>query len=235
MAHAVYTGATHDRLGHTLGVVEVANRMINALLKNARYHQEFGSDPDPDVPLPDDDDRHTIRLAALFHDTGHGPFSHASEPLIERAHANDFTLLRNILQATIRGRWKCKNITSEAVAVLLVLSEPLRKIFEHPRFRAPITNREELPIGIVARLLGSWRGLRAGYLAGVICGPIDADKLDYMARDSYFTGLPLGLDVERLINKLEVITIKPERVADPVLKERATAAPNQRLYELAFP
>jgi len=185
MAHAVYTGATHDRLSHTLGVVEVADRMINALLKNAGYHKEYGSDRDPDVPLPDDEDRHTIRLAGLFHDIGHGPFSHASEPLIDRAQADEFARLRTILQQQFVGAGTVK--TSEAVAVLLVLSEPLRKIFVHPQFRAPIKHREELPIGITARLLGSWRNLRPGYLAGLISGPIDADKLDYMARDSYFT------------------------------------------------
>lgn len=120
------------------------------------------------------------------------------------------------------------------MAVLVVLSAQLTKVFEHPRFRAPIPNKEELPMSIVGRLIGSWRDLRAEYLSGLISGPIDADKLDYMARDSYFTGLPLGLDVDRLINKLEVVTITSDRVTDPYLRKRAEEAPARKLYELGI-
>jgi len=78
------------------------------------------------------------------------------------------------------------------------------------------------------------RDLRANYLAGIVSGPIDADKLDYMARDTYFSGLPIGLDVRRLINKLEVVTITPELAIDPELRRRVEAAPNKRVYELGI-
>src|SRR6266540_7211816 len=78
MAHALYTGATHERFSHTLGVVEVAERMIRALEKNADYHRNYGRDSDPNVPRVERSDRQSIRLAALLHDIGHGPFSHAS-------------------------------------------------------------------------------------------------------------------------------------------------------------
>src|SRR5258708_5032347 len=41
MAHAVYSGATHDRLNHSLGVVEVADRMLRALERNAENRRNF--------------------------------------------------------------------------------------------------------------------------------------------------------------------------------------------------
>ncbi len=232
MAHAVYTGATHDRLSHTLGVVEVADRMMNALSKNAVHHKEYGTDRDPYVPEVKDDDRYSIRMAALLHDIGHGPFSHASEPLMERAHRDEFEHLRNILRTEFPGAAGIS--TSEAVAVLLVMSGCLQRIFEHRNFRIRFQRKSELPIAIVARLLGSWREVQAGYLAGIISSPIDADKLDYMARDSYFTGLPLGLDVQRLINKLEVLTITQERAPNKELRDRAQKAPYQRIYHLGL-
>lgn len=97
MAHAVCIGATHDRLSHTLGVVEVAERMIKALEKNAQFHRDYGIDRDPNIPSVEPKDWYAIRLAALLHDIGHGPFSHASETLIERARIDEFKRLKNIL------------------------------------------------------------------------------------------------------------------------------------------
>ncbi|HEU5328168.1 MAG TPA: hypothetical protein VFU78_08745, partial [Thermomicrobiales bacterium] len=44
-------------------------------------------------------------------------------------------------------------------------------------------------------------------LLGVISGPLDADKLDYFARDSYFSGLPSLVDLERI---LQTMTITPD-------------------------
>ncbi|RMH39652.1 MAG: HD domain-containing protein [Deltaproteobacteria bacterium] len=59
-ASLVYPGAEHSRFGHALGAFCVAQRVCAAL------------DLDPDVA------RH-VKVAALLHDVGHGPFSHAWE------------------------------------------------------------------------------------------------------------------------------------------------------------
>jgi HD superfamily phosphohydrolase len=232
MAHSVYPGATHDRLSHCLGVVEVADRMIRALHKNAEYHQQFGRDADDAVPLPTSEDRYALRLAALLHDIGHGPFSHATEPMLEEAAAVDFDVVRTLFRETFSGAAEVK--TSEALAVLIILSEPMRKVFEHARFSMPFSRKDALPFVLAARILGSREELAADYIAGVINGAVDADKLDYMARDSYFSGLPIGLDVDRLISKLEVISITPERANNPELRKRAEEARNSRLYELGI-
>lgn len=87
---------------------------------------------------------------------------------------------------------------------------------------------------IVARLLGSRELLSAGYLSGIVSGPIDADKLDYMARDSYYTGLPIGLDVRWLISKIEVISVTPQNVKDPHLRERAEKSSSGRFYDVGI-
>ena len=59
-AWLVYPGAEHSRFGHALGAFHVARRVTDQL------------EVEPEVA------RH-VKLAALLHDIGHGPFSHAWE------------------------------------------------------------------------------------------------------------------------------------------------------------
>ena len=63
-SYLVYPGANHTRFEHSLGTMFLADVAC----------QKFG--------LPDDE-RTLVTAAALLHDIGHGPFSHASEPLME--------------------------------------------------------------------------------------------------------------------------------------------------------
>jgi hypothetical protein len=71
MVHQVYHSAGHDRLEHTRGVVEAADRIIQALERNAQRRRQYGRSEDRDLPLPSPFDRVSIRLAALLHDIGH--------------------------------------------------------------------------------------------------------------------------------------------------------------------
>ncbi|NVB79339.1 MAG: HD domain-containing protein [Kofleriaceae bacterium] len=59
-AWLVYPGAEHSRFGHALGAFHIAQRVARRL------------DLDPHVALH-------VKVAALLHDVGHGPFSHAWE------------------------------------------------------------------------------------------------------------------------------------------------------------
>jgi len=68
-ANFVYHGAEHTRFTHSLGVMHVARRMVSAL------DEDFG-----------DDERAEVLCAALLHDVGHGPFSHATEKVTDIDH-----------------------------------------------------------------------------------------------------------------------------------------------------
>ena len=72
-ANLVYHGAEHSRFVHSLGVVHVARRMFEAL------EHDFG-----------DDERLEVLCAALLHDVGHGPFSHAIEK-VTKIHHEDYS------------------------------------------------------------------------------------------------------------------------------------------------
>ena len=66
-AYLVYPGATHSRFEHALGTYHLARRALGHLAE----HGELGD--------LDRDEVATIPLAALLHDVGHYPFSHALE------------------------------------------------------------------------------------------------------------------------------------------------------------
>ena len=68
-AHLIYPGAQHTRFEHSLGVMHIASMASNSL-------KEKGILKSHDI--------RDIRLAALLHDIGHGPFSHLFEEVLEK-------------------------------------------------------------------------------------------------------------------------------------------------------
>lgn len=80
LTHLVYPGATNKRFEHSLGVMELASRVFDVVTK-----QENVTDPVRRLlkQLGSKDElrywRRVLRMAALCHDVGHLPFSHAAE------------------------------------------------------------------------------------------------------------------------------------------------------------
>jgi HD superfamily phosphohydrolase len=71
LAHLVYPGATHTRFDHALGVYHLARRALSVM-------QERGA-----LATINEAERILVPFAALLHDIGHYPFSHAVEELEE--------------------------------------------------------------------------------------------------------------------------------------------------------
>jgi len=231
MAHLVYPGAGYDRLEHSCGVVEAAQQILSSLARNAANRRRFSRQPDAAIPEPSDRDRAATRLGALLHDVGHTPFSHATEHLIATQYGEEFDAATAVLLDAFAGTTTIQ--PSEQMAALIVLSGPMRRVLEHTRFDVHAA-KDQLAEAITARILGSRDFLDATYLSGVVSGPLDADKIDYMARDSHHAGVPLGLDSTRLVSKLEVVTVTPENALTPELRERAEKHPTRRFYELGI-
>jgi uncharacterized protein len=76
LAHFAYQAAEHSRFAHSLGAFHLATRTIAKL----RLSYE--------IP---ESDQTAVRVAALLHDIGHGPFSHVIEPVLG-FHHEDFTI-----------------------------------------------------------------------------------------------------------------------------------------------
>jgi len=150
MANLVYPGALHTRFDHSLGVMDVAGRMATAV----------GMTPD---------EIETIRLAALLHDIGHGPFSHVSE------HALDWHGDRSALPSDMKREKIHEVITAELICndpsvVSILGSDTCKRISD--------------------ALKG--KGVKPA-IKSVLSGPLDADKQDYLLRDSHFCGVEYGI------------------------------------------
>lgn len=88
LAHFAYQAAEHSRFAHSLGAFHLATRTLAKL----RLNHEIA-----------DADQTAVRVAALLHDTGHGPFSHVVEPILG-FHHEDFTVETVLSTETEAGR-----------------------------------------------------------------------------------------------------------------------------------
>ena len=155
----VFHTAEHSRFSHSLGVYEMARRIIRALM-----HQET---------VLSEEERLLVLSAALLHDLGHGPFSHSFEAVF-----------------SVRHELFTERIIMEDTEVNRVL-EGYQKGFAK-KVRDVINKTYPNPLVI-----------------NIISSQLDADRLDYLLRDAYFTGAPYGeIDVERILRTMRVVNNK---------------------------
>ena len=110
----IYPGATHSRFEHSLGTLHTTWMMLKRFLKN--YTQQPKWKSKRLLKFFSEDIVKSLRLAALVHDLGHGPFSHALENIARslRVYFNHDQLSLHLLTFGISPRYASK-----------VLSQPL--------------------------------------------------------------------------------------------------------------
>lgn len=248
LAQLVFPGASHDRLEHIIGVVAAVDRMADALQRQvARRNADFKRDQESEIiPGVDEDDRLTLRLAAMFHDLGHGPFSHALEPVLElnsplQVASEDGGEWRRQLDVasrflTDRFSLNSRPATSEVIAVMIVLSESVTELLRSGSFRLGDLDAADVQERIVACIIGGVAGPGVTHLSTVISGQVDADRLDFLRRDAHHSGLEIGFDTERLLSKLEVLQVRDTNLesADPALRDRIAKAKNNVIHNVGI-
>ncbi|MDD5502218.1 MAG: HD domain-containing protein, partial [Candidatus Thermoplasmatota archaeon] len=191
-AYLVYGGANHTRLEHSLGTSHIASKMAHAM----GFSKE---------------DAKTVRAAALLHDVGHQPYSHTLEYIVHSRLGTDHM---DITKEIILGK---RNIAMDADD--LFDYEPINKILEAQGIDAkevadlvtggsssPYTTIEEFGSG---RRIQQTNGDPA--LGQIIHSAVDADQIDYLLRDAYYTGVAYGfIDMDRI---LQTICIKNGNIA----------------------
>jgi HD superfamily phosphohydrolase len=172
----VYPGAMHTRFEHSLGVMHTATLLYSAIrLASAKVLQDELGYKEEGLNR----DLQLVRLAALLHDVGHAPFSHASESLFPEQ--EDGT------------RYKHENYSAA-----IVRTELKSAIEDHP---LNITNYGFTAEDIAALLEGSTSAKQRLFWRDLIDGQMDADRMDYLLRDSFHAGVQYGkYDFNRVVN-----------------------------------
>lgn len=206
----VFPGCTHSRFEHTLGVLQQTQRLVDAVNGSCPHEKQWFEPTDV----------RNLRIAALFHDCGHSCMSHISEHLFARC---------SDLKAWFASPDGQRCNPHEALSALILLSKPVSTFLTRLE--------QEYDISLDARLAADWimgvtDGPRADpkrqYIVQVINGPFDADKLDYIFRDSHYSGIPVGLDLDRLWASCQV---KPVGDGGPrmLVMHQASVAPLEQI------
>lgn len=180
----IYPGAMHTRFEHSLGVMNVATRLYDAILRSSKdvLAAELGYDE-----AGFRRGRQLVRFAALLHDVGHAPFSHGSEELFPQR--SDGT-----------------KYSHEDYSVAIIRSELRSAIEDHPLNGANYGFRSD---DIAALIEGSPKARTSIFWKDLISGQMDADRMDYLLRDSCHAGVQYGrFDVERLVSTIVAIPSK---------------------------
>lgn len=161
----IYPGANHTRFEHSIGTMHIASKLADKLDLNQ-------------------DDKELVRISALLHDIGHGPFSHVSEGVLSFPHEE---LTKYVIKNT-------------AIRDIVEKKFDINKIIE-------IINGE-------------------GKFGPIVSGELDADRMDYLLRDSHYTGVAYGIiDYERIISNINLnkhlsLDIKGVQAAEGALVSR---------------
>jgi uncharacterized protein len=174
LTEMVYPGAVHTRFEHSLGVMHLATNMFDTITRNENnvqiLHDKYSFEK-----KNIDRYKQLIRIAALLHDVGHAPFSHASEAIMEKNPETG------------------KSYNHEDYTIAIIRDKLKDVINDHAANHEGITANEVIGLikGTMARLV-FWKTL--------ISSQLDADRGDYLLRDAHHCGVKYGVyDVDRLL------------------------------------
>jgi deoxynucleoside triphosphate triphosphohydrolase SAMHD1 len=210
LAGFVFPGGGYSRFEHTVGVLHQTQRLIEAVRRNAKAYAAKVNVPPDAVVSPGEEI--ALRLSALLHDCGHGFFSHVSERAIARIELLAGFPIRD-LKEEAKDYFGCPSTPApaEIFSCLLVLLPEFVDILELARVPGWQTDPSALA-DTIAKYIAGGRDARKPFLSEMISGALDADKLDYMPRDSYMAGLPMPVDVDRLLEKIQAVSVMAGRL-----------------------
>jgi HD superfamily phosphohydrolase len=178
-ARWVYPSAEHSRFQHSLGALHLAGRFARHLYPSLKAAA-------PDCPSANYIEE-LLRVTALLHDVGHGPFGH----FFDDNYLEQFGLTHEKLGQHI--------IKTE-------LAEIIRDIRRSPH--GEFAKKEKLDPEQIAFLIG--KGIQPAstakkqqwliFLQPLLSGIYTVDNLDYVMRDAYMCGVAIGaVDIDRLM------------------------------------
>ena len=267
VACLTFPSATHTRFEHCVGTMYVADSILGSLSKKDykdKNAKELAKKLKEQLSI------RLLRLCALLHDLGHGPFSHSIEEFLHRN--PHFCLTKKELMEWIKRDdsldIKLRQAVQHADWIWKYLPPTL---VEHEDFNLiAIARQREYLVntfrhidGDVAfrRLLMIFSGkIEKGVpkelfkiLHAIIDSDIDADKIDYLLRDTHHTGFRYSsVDLKGVIDNLCLSRFKKEQEWQIAVKKEGvlpveallltrnrhfdtlTTNAKQRRFEIAF-
>jgi deoxynucleoside triphosphate triphosphohydrolase SAMHD1 len=231
LAGYVFPGANYSRFEHSIGALHQTQRVIESIRRNAkslalRRHLPWQEPISPGEEV-------LLRVTALTHDVGHGFLSHVSERALDRLATVDGKHTVRELRGEAKTFFRGLNppAIAEIISALCVLLPEWRELLSF----APIPHWSDT-INLtfrMAQLICGGRDPRRPFLSEIISGPLDVDKLDYIPRDCYMAGVPMPVDVDRLMEKLQVVSVPASRIPAAEYGDEAGVGPEETVQVLA--
>ncbi|QXU50172.1 HD domain-containing protein [Chryseobacterium sp. D764] len=170
-----------------------------------------------------------LRLAALLHDVGHGPTSHKFDDFtttgeglmkILKSNPDFFGKYIDLFKVYIEKKGLDKNINHELVSCVFIISLIKTLKLYKSLTKESILIVEEISIDNILKMIEPdflpdyeimiGDGNFSDYFNSIIASfPFDADRMDYLYRDSFYSGVKYGFfDQSRILTSLLPINAK---------------------------
>jgi len=226
----VYPSALHTRFEHSLGVLELTRQAVKHLNRNGIVGNQFYDNSKG--PVLDDTLQFNATIAALLHDVGHCPFSHLGEKefdyddvktrLIEEIKESELIKhYENLSDKILHGKRGSVGAIHEMISCIIILKE-YKELLSSLRVKACDDSdacciKADFEL-IIRSILGidydegdteSYETVKRknAVIHLINSNIIDMDKLDYIMRDSVFTGISIPIiDTQRLFRNMYLDT-----------------------------
>ena len=220
--HFLFPQATHTRFAHSLGVMHVAGEYFDALFSKRECSS---SSIEQKIAIL----RQYIRIAALLHDIGHGPLSHHFENCLKYIDTTTGRLKKCKAQylensdLSIPSEWisnihdyRKEDLKHEhySYGVIRNLLSAMNIPDINPQDVCALLDKRFVISSEFQRLLENicsicFRCARhqslLDCLRQILSGEVDADRLDYLRRDSFNCGVGIGnIDYNHLLGSINI-------------------------------
>lgn len=186
-ANYIFPGAEHSRFAHTIGVMHSMDQMLRALGLAVGDEELFSPKTTSEAALL----HKSLRVSALLHDIGTFPFSHTIEYAYIK-HGND--------QRRKRTREKTLPNNHEHLGSFII------KNTRYPGGITQILEKAGLNVQMISKII---KGESPYLIANQLMhSDLDADRMDYLLRDSYYTGIQYGqFDRDYILANLQTFSM----------------------------
>jgi len=201
--YLTFRGAVHTRFDHCVGTAYLASILFNKL-------RELAGESDTDAPKINSVLEASMSLAALFHDVGHGPFGHIFEMFCKRDKRFKGWTHEKMAKKLITGQDEKGNYINDQPfkQIKTVLEKIKARFSESEPDLENIALLEPMNIYNVASgnppdLDSTELNKKYYFLKDIIASSYGLDRLDYLKRDAYFSGVNTGnIDIGEIISNL---------------------------------